>query len=150
MLVLLQLFFGAGVAPIPVVTALTGFGVVVAAPVALIAGAAVVGGVAAYGAVKLATSGAYDEGKRQEIKQNLKHRLQELEREENKAKLTVENSNAFIIFLKEPLQLNLITAEQAQEIIELVEKGQMPLKEAYNLLNDIINEARGLSPATGS
>ena len=61
-------FFGAGVAPIPVVTALTGFGVVVAAPVALIAGAAVVGGVAAYGAVKLATSGAYDEGKRQEIK----------------------------------------------------------------------------------
>ena len=81
-----------------------------------------------------------------EIKQNLKHRLQELEREENKAKLTVENSNAFIIFLKEPLQLNLITAEQAQEIIELVEKGQMPLKEANNLLNDIINEARGLSP----
>ncbi|MBD1876674.1 hypothetical protein H6F75_24610 [Nodosilinea sp. FACHB-131] len=136
----LAAFFGASVAPIPIVTALTGFGMVVAAPVTLVAGAAIAGGAAAYGLTKLATSGAYDKGKQEEIKQKLKDRLKEFEVEEQKTKLTEENKNAFIIFLKEPLQLDLITAEQAQELIELIENGQMTLEEAYGLLNSIIEE----------
>ncbi|PSN15838.1 hypothetical protein C7293_05515 [filamentous cyanobacterium CCT1] len=139
----LAAFFGASVAPIPVVTALTGFGMVVAAPVTLVAGAAIAGGAAAYGLTKLATSGAYDEGKQEEIKQKLKDILQEFEIEEHKENLTEENKNSFIIFLKEPLQIDLITAEQAQDLIELVEKGEMSLEEAYSLLGDIIEETKG-------
>ena len=38
------LVLGETIASIPIITALTGFGMVVAAPVALVAGAAVVGG----------------------------------------------------------------------------------------------------------
>lgn len=137
--------FGAGVAPIPIITALTGVGMVVAAPVALVAGAAVAGGAAAYGLTKLATSGAYYQGKREEIKQKLQDRLKEIETEEQKSKLTEENKNSFIIFLKGPLELDLITAEQAQDLIRLVEKGEMSLEEAYKLLEEIIGEARDLS-----
>lgn len=139
--------FGAGVAPIPIITALTGVGMVVAAPVTLVAGAAIVGGAAAYGLTKLAASGAYDKGKQEEIKQKLKDKLKEIEVEEQKSNLTEENKNSFIIFLKEPLQLDLITAEQAQTLIELVEKGQMSLEEVYKLLGDIIGDVRGLPPA---
>lgn len=141
----LAAFFGAGVAPIPVITALTGVGMVVAAPVGLVAGAAIAGGAAAYGLTKLAASGAYMKGKQEEIKQKLKDRLKEFEVEEQKSNLTEENKNSFIIFLKEPLQLDLITADQAQDLIELVEKGEMSLEEAYNLLGEIIGEAKNLS-----
>lgn len=145
----LAAMLGAGVAPIPIITALTGFGMVVAAPVTLVAGAAVVGGAAAYGLTKLATSGAYDEGKREEIKQKLQDRLKEIETKEQKAKLTEENKNSFIIFLKEPLELDLITAEQAQDLIELIENGKMSLEEAYSYLEAIISDLRGLPPAKG-
>lgn len=141
-------FFGTSVASIPVVTALTGVGMVVAAPVALVAGAAVAGGAAAYGLAKLVGSGAYDEGKREEIKQKLKDRLREIQNEEQKAKSTEENKIAFIIFLKEPLKQDLITAEQAQALIELVENGQISLEEAYKLIGDIISDLRGLPPAS--
>lgn len=132
--------FGASIAPIPIVTALTGFGMVVAAPVTLVAGAAIAGSAAAYGLTKLATSGAYDKGKKEEIKQKLEDKLKELEAEEQKSSLTEDNKNSFIIFLKEPLQFDLITAEQAQELIALVENGQMTLEESYSLLDGVIKE----------
>jgi uncharacterized membrane protein YjjP (DUF1212 family) len=141
-------FFGTSVASIPVFTAITGFGVVVAAPVALVAGAAVAGGAAAYGLAKVASGGAYDEGKREEIKRKLKERLREIQNEERKSKLTKDNKNSFIIFLKEPLKQNLITAEQAQELIELVENGQMSLEEVYKLLKEIIDEPKKLPPSS--
>ena len=135
--------FGTSTAPIPIVTALTGVGMTVAAPVTLVAGAAIAGGAAAYGLTKLATSGAYDKGKQEEIKQKLKDQFKEIEVEEQKAGLTDENKNSFIIFLKEPLKLDLITAEQAQELIGLVENGQMNLEEAYGLLDGIFQEIVG-------
>ena len=136
----LAAFFGASTAPIPIVTALTGVGMAVAAPVTLVAGAAIAGGAAAYGLTKIVTSGAYDKGKQGEIKQKLKDQVKELEIEEQKTSLTDESKNSFIIFLKEPLKLDLITAEQAQELIGLVENGQMTLEEAYGLLDEIFQE----------
>jgi len=131
---------GAGIAPIPVITALTGFGVAVAAPVALVAGAAVVGGAATYGVVKLVSDGAAQEAKRREMRKRLEEQLREIETQERKAKLTSANKNAFIIFLKTPLEQNLVTAEQAQQLIEQIETGQLPLQEAYQLLKDILDE----------
>ena len=146
----LAAIFGASVAPIPLVTALTGVGMVVAAPVTLVTGAAIAGGAAAYGLTKLATSGAYIKGKQEEIKQKLKDRLKEFEVEEHKSSLTEENKNSFVIFLKEPLQLDLITAEQTQELIQFIEKGEMSLEEAYNLLEEILKGAEDLLAGKGT
>ena len=122
---------GASIAPIPVITALTGIGVTVAAPVALVASAAVVGGAAAYGVAKFVSNSAMHETRRKELQDRLKIRLCSLEEEENKTTLTTENKNAFIVFLKNPLAQGLITTEQAQQLIELVELGQVSLEEAY-------------------
>jgi uncharacterized membrane protein YjjP (DUF1212 family) len=131
---------GAGTASIPVITALTGLGLAVAAPVTLVAGAAVAGGLATYGVAKLVSGGAAQEAKRCEIKKRLEEQLREIEAEEQKAKLTTSNKNAFIIFLRTPLEQNLITAEQAQQLIEFVEGGQMSLEEAYQLLDNLLDE----------
>lgn len=127
---------GASTASIPVVTALTGVGIAVAAPAALVAGAAVAGGIATYGVVKLATGGAAQEAKRKEIKKRLEKQLHDIETQERKAKVTTPNKNGFIVFLKTPLEQNLITADQAQQMIELLEAGQLSLQEAYQLLNE--------------
>lgn len=136
----LAAFLGASTAPIPIITALTGVGMVVTAPVTLVTGAAVAGGAAAYGLTKLLTSGAYDKGKQEEIKQKLKDQFKELEVEEQKTSLTDENKNSFFSFLKKPLKLDLITAEQAHELMILVENGHMTLEEAYGLLDGIFQE----------
>jgi len=141
---------GASIAPIPLVTALTGIGMTVAAPVTLVAGAAVVGGAAAYGVAKFVSNSAMYETRRQELKDRLRERLNSLQKEETKSTLTAKNKNAFILFLKTPLKQGLITAEQAQQLIELVELGQIALEEAYNLLNEIISDGRGLPSASST
>lgn len=48
----------------------------------------------------------------------------------------------FIILLKEPVRLNLISAEDAQDLIMKVESGRMPLKEAYHYVEDVIKAAK--------
>jgi hypothetical protein len=131
---------GASSTAIPIYTALTGAALTVAAPVTLVAGAAVAGGLATYGIVKLVSGGAAQEAKRREIKKRLEKQLQDLEVQERQAELTISNKNDFIIFLKTPLEQNLVTAEQAQQLIEVVETGQLSLQEAYQLLKDILDE----------
>jgi len=133
-------FVGASSTAIPIYTALTGAALTVAAPITLVAGAAVAGGLATYGVVKLVSGGAAQEAKRREIKKQLEKQLHDLEAQERKAELTISNKNDFIIFLKTPLEQNLVTAEQAQQLIDLVETGQVPLQEAYQLLKDILDE----------
>lgn len=137
---------GASSTAIPIYTALTGAALTVAAPVTLVAGAAVAGGLATYGVAKLIKNGATQEAKRQEMKKRLEQRLRNLEAKERQLVLTPEDKDAFIIFLKTPLEHNLVTAEIAQQLIESVESGQMPLEEAYKLLYDIISDAKGLPP----
>jgi hypothetical protein len=138
---------GASSTAIPIYTALTGAALTVAAPVTLVAGAAVAGGLATYGVAKLLKNGVTQEAKRQEIKKRLKERLRELDATEQQTAVTQDDQTSFIIFLKTPLEQNLVTAEQAKQLIDFVEAGQMPLEEAYKLLYDIISDAKGLPPS---
>ena len=131
---------------IPIVTALTGITMIAAAPVSLVAGAAVAGGVAAYGLAKLVTGSATQDGKRQEILESLKQKLRDLEQKERKGTLTEKDTRDFIVFLKVPLEKDFITAEDAQSLMEQVTSGQLALKEAYGLLYNIISDKRGLPP----
>ena len=130
---------------IPIVTALTGITMIAAAPVSLVAGAAVAGGVAAYGLAKLVTGSAEKGGKRREILESLKQKLRALEQRECKEKSTDKDMHDFIIFLQGPLEGNLISAEDAQSLMEQVTSGQLSIEEAYRLLYNIISD-EGDSP----
>ncbi|NES07112.1 MAG: hypothetical protein F6K22_32515, partial [Okeania sp. SIO2F4] len=120
---------GATTAPIPVLTALTGVGMAVGAPLALVAGAAVAGGAAAYGISRLVKGGGYNQGKQQEILKRLQEQKIEIEAKERGYNVGDSDKTNFILLLKEPIRLDLISSEDAQELINAVETGQLPLKE---------------------
>ena len=114
----------------------------VAAPLGVVAGAAVLGGAALVGAKRVFMDGTYLEGKKAEMLKQLKEQLLEVEAKERKSSLGELDKTKFIVFLKEPLKNNLISAEDAHRLMMAVENGQMPIKEAYNLVRDVINSTK--------
>jgi hypothetical protein len=134
---------GASVAPIGFgITALTGIGLAVAAPVGLVAGAALAGGVAAYGVTQAVRLKARQHGKREQMIQQLKELLRDASYQEIKSQTTDADKTRFILFLEEPVKLNLMSSEDASDLIQLVENGQITLFEAYRLVKDILEEFR--------
>lgn len=132
---------GTTVAPIGFgITALTGFGMVVAAPVGLVAGAAIAGGAAAYGVTQVVKFKARQQGKCEQMIQQLKELLRDLDYNNVKSQNTDADRTRFIVFLEEPVNLNLMSPEDASDLIELVENGQISLFEAYRLVKDILEE----------
>ncbi|MEH2043576.1 hypothetical protein [Nostoc sp.] len=120
----------------------------VAAPVAIVAGAAVLGGAAIFGAKRFLIDGTHHEGKREEMLRQLRDQLREIEIKERQSKISEKDKTHLYSFLKEPLKLDLISAEDAQQIIKLVETGKMSISDAYKAVGEIVSEARGLPPST--
>lgn len=141
---------GAGVAvaaagittSIPIITAITGIGMVVAAPLGLVAGAALAGGAACYGVSRLIKGGGYNEAKKAEILQQLKEQLREVETKERASKLGDSDKTKFIVSLKEPVRLNLISPKEAQDLIRAVENGKIAIKEAIKMVEDVVKAAK--------
>jgi hypothetical protein len=119
------------------------FGLIpVAAPVAVVAGGAALGGLALVGIKKMLLDGTYDEGKRDQIQIQIEENLRDIEAKEKASNLGENDKNQFYIFLKEPVKFDLISPQDAQGLINAVESGQIPLKEAYHLVEDVINSAK--------
>lgn len=127
---------------IPIITAITGIGMVVAAPLGLVAGAALAGGAACYGVSRLIKGGGYNEAKKAEMLQQLNEQLREVETKERASKLGESDKTKFIVSLKEPVRLNLISPKEAQDLMRAVESGQIPIKEAINMVKAIIEAAQ--------
>ncbi|HIK32769.1 MAG TPA: hypothetical protein IGS17_13250 [Oscillatoriales cyanobacterium M59_W2019_021] len=136
---------GTTTASIPVITTLTGVGLVVAAPVGLVAGAAVAGGAVAFGLSRLIKGKGYDEGKQSQLLEQLQEQLREIERKEKTSSLKDGDKTQFIIFLEEPLQHDLMIAKDANDLIQAVENGHISLKEAYQYIIDLLNESKALA-----
>lgn len=132
---------GASVVPLGWgLTAITGFGMVVSAPVGLIAGAALAGGAATYGITQAVRFKARQQGKREQMLQQLDEILRDMDYAETKAQVTEKDKTEFILFLEEPIKLNLIASNDASDLIQLVENGQISLFEAYKLVQGILTE----------
>lgn len=119
------------------------FGLItVAPPVGLVVGGAALGAAALVGAKRILFDGTFTQGKKAEMLRQLKDQLKEVEAKERVSKLGDSDKTKFIILLKEPVRLNLISPKDAQDLIMKVESGRMPLKEAYHLVEDVINSAK--------
>jgi hypothetical protein len=128
---------------IPIITSLTGIGLFVAAPLALIAGAAVAGGAAVYGVSRLIKDGGFHEGKRMHLLNEYQEKLRELEVEERRSKFDESNNKTrFYSFLKEPLTYDLISPDDAHKLMQEVENGRTSLSEARKLIGDILQAAK--------
>jgi len=134
---------GATTASIPILTALTGATITVAAaPVVLVAGSAVAAGAAAYGLVKFVKGNGYNEGKRQELLRTYQDRLKEVEAKDRQNTLSDSDKSQFYLVLEEPLKLDLIDPKDAQSLIEAVQSGRMSLKDAYTYVQNIIKQSK--------
>jgi hypothetical protein len=136
-------FFGATTTSIPIITAITGMSLFVAAPIALVAGAAVAGGAAAYGVSRLIKDGGFHEGKRQQLLNELQENLKAIEVTERTSSLNEQDKTRFCSFLKEPINQQLISPDDAYQLIEFVRTGHISLREAYQLVEPIIKKMQG-------
>ena len=119
------------------------FGLVaVAPPVGLVVGGAALGAAALVGAKRIFFDGTFNEGKKAELLQQLKEQLREVETKERASKLGESDKTKFIVSLKEPVRLNLISPKEAQDLMRAVENGQIPIKEAINMVKAIIEAAQ--------
>ncbi len=119
------------------------FGLIaVAPPVGLVVGGAALGAAALVGAKRIFFDGTFNEGKKAEMLQQLKEQLREVETKERASKLGESDKTKFIVSLKEPVRLNLISPQDAQHLMRAVETGQIPIKEAINMVKAIIEAAQ--------
>lgn len=114
----------------------------VAAPLGVVVGGAALGGMALVGLKKVLFDGTYMEGKKAEMLNQLKEQLREVEAKERSSHIKDDDKTKFHIFLKDPIMLDLISPQDAQSLINAVQNGQMPLTEAYKLVQNLINSAK--------
>lgn len=133
--------FGAAASAFGGTTLSLAFGLVaipVAAPLTVVGGAALLGGAAVMGAKRFFVDGTAADERRKILLKNLKQKLQAIENKEQHGKTDEKDRLEFLKFLRQPLELKLITAEEAQQYILLVEKGEIPLSEAYQVIREIL------------
>ncbi len=119
-----------------------GITLVSATPVGWIVGTAVAGAGLAYGISRFISGGSFNEGKLNAIKHNLNERLKDVEDKEKASGVSEKDLNDFHIFLKEPLEHNLISPEQAHKLMACVESGKIKISIAYQMVDKILKSVK--------
>jgi hypothetical protein len=133
----------AGVTGIPLITAaasLMGVSAVAATPIGWAIGAAAVGGALAYGISRLIHGGAISEGRKRELLLVYRERLAEMEAKERMGAITGEDRTAFLSSLREVIEKDVISVDQAFRLIEAVENGTITLPDAYRMVSGFLLE----------
>lgn len=133
----------AGATGIPVITAaasLVGVSAVAATPIGWAIGAAAVGGALAYGISRLIHGGALSEGRRRELLLVYKERLAEMESKDRLGTITGDDRTAFLTSLREVIEKDVVSVDQAFRLIEAVETGKITLCEAYRMVSGFLSE----------
>ena len=115
---------------------------VVAPPVGLVVGGAALGAAALVGVKRMLFDGNFDQGKQAEMLKQLKEQLRDVEAKERGSKLQDSDKTKFIVSLKEPVRLDLISPKDAQDLISAVERGQIAIKEAIKMVEDVVKAAK--------
>jgi len=119
------------------------FGLIaVAPPVGLVVGGAALGAAALVGVKRMFFDGTFDQGKQAEMLKRLKEQLTDIEAKEKAYNLKDSDKTKFIVSLKEPVRLDLISPKDAQDLIRAVESGQMAIKEAIKMVEDVVKAAK--------
>ena len=132
-----------GVTTIPAVTSVASwFGMIAVAPtpLGLAIGVTVLGGALTYGVSRLIRDGGLSEGRKAELLQKFKEDLKKVEAKERSSSITDKDRSSFIISLRELIDKNAITPDKAVKLISQVEQGLLPLSQAFELIEAILQE----------
>jgi hypothetical protein len=108
----------------------------------LVVGGAALGAAALVGVKRIFFDGTFNQGKQAEILKQLQELLREVEAKERASKVRDSDKTKFIVSLKEPVRLNLITPQRAQDLMRAVESGQIPITEAIKMVQAIVEAAK--------
>lgn len=115
-----------------------GVSVVAATPVGWIIGSAAVAGAAAYGISRLIHNGGLAEGRKLELLQQYRETADSMEAKEKAGSITAADKTAFIISTRELIDKDVISPEEAFELIEHVEQGRIPIAQAYLMIQSLL------------
>ena len=119
------------------------FGLIaVAPPVGLVVSGAALGAAALVGVKRMLFDGTFDDGKKAEMLENLKQQARDIEAKERASNLQDSDKTKFIVSLKEPVRLDLISPQDAQDLIRAVESGKIAIKEAIKMVEDVVKAAK--------
>jgi hypothetical protein len=120
---------------------------VAATPIGWIIGSAAAAGAAAYGVSRIIHGGGLSEGRRLELLQKFREEANNMESKERLESITAVDRTQFILFMREPIDKNLISPDKAKKLIKFVEEGRIPLSQAYSLIHDLLQEKKSLTIA---
>lgn len=122
-----------------------GISVVSATPVGWVIGSAAVAGAAAYGVSRAIHGGGLAEGRKLELLQQYREAANNMEAKERAKGITETDKTEFIISTRELIDKDVISPEEAFELIEHVEQGRIPIAQAYQMIQNLLEEKQ---PAT--
>jgi hypothetical protein len=131
-----------GASSIPVLTTAAswvGLSVLAATPIGWMIGIAAAGGGLAYGVSRLVHDGGLSEGRKSELLQVYQDRLREIQSKERAETVTSSDRNQFFTSLRGLIEKDAIPPKKAFQLIDAVERGVMPISQAYNLVLAILH-----------
>jgi len=113
---------------------------VAATPVGWVIGTAAAGGAAAYFISRMIHGGGLSEGRKKELLEEYKKSLSIIAAKENTGQITDTDRTNFIISIREIIDKNVVSPDEALKLIEEVEKGHIPLSQAFELIKSLLEE----------
>lgn len=135
----------AGATSIPVLTtaaSAAGMTVVAATPIGWVIGAGVAGAGLAYGVSRMIRGGGISEGRKAELLQLYRDRLREIQQKETTETISVTDRNQFISSLRELIERDALKPRRAFDLIQAVEKGALPISDAYSMVSAILRDLK--------
>ncbi len=117
-----------------------GVSAVAATPVGWIIGAAAAAGAVAYGISRMIHDGGLSEGRKLELLQQYKEDAEHIDAKEKSGNITDKDRTGFIISLRELIDKEAISPDKAIKLIEQVEQGRIPISQALELVQGILQE----------
>ena len=114
-------------------------------PIGWIIGCATAAGAAAYGVSRLIRSGGLAEGRKKELLQQYKEDAKKMEMKENANNIADSDKTIFIISIRDLIDKDVISPEDAASLIKNVEQGTISISHAYSLLENLLNEKNDLN-----
>jgi hypothetical protein len=118
-----------------------GLSLAAATPVGWIVGCAAVAGAIFYAVARLIRGGALSEGRKKQLLQKYKDDLRRIKAVERIQATSAYDRTRFICSLKELIEKDLLTPHMAFRLIEQVEAGRIPISQAIELIQDILDKS---------
>lgn len=117
-----------------------GLTVVAATPVGWILGGAAAAGVATYTVSRLIRNGGMSEGKKAELLNRYREEIRLMAAKEETGSIADGDRTRFIVALRDLISKDVIPPDVAFRFVEQVERGGLPISQAFGLISDLLSE----------